>query len=73
MSHIQTQTSHDRHVVGDSTVFNQIEENFTFDLFVENFFMKEDSWILKEVCPEKTSPIPLRAHGNTDKKQASNI
>ena len=68
MSHIQTHTSHDRHVVDDSTVFKQIEEKFTFDLFVENFFLKENSWILKEVCQEKTSSMPIQAHGNTDEK-----
>ena len=37
----------------DSYVFDQIDQSFTFDLFVENFFLNEPSWILKEVCMER--------------------
>ena len=68
MSHIQTQCSQNQNVVADSKVFEQIDGEFTLDLFVENFFIKEASWILKEVYTAKTSPIPLRAHCNTDEK-----
>lgn len=48
MSRVQTHNSQQANV-NDSTVFVQIDPDFTFDLFVENFFLNDPSWISKDV------------------------
>ena len=49
----QPSSSPNMQMKDDSYVFDQIDQSFTFDLFVENFFLNEPSWILKEVCMER--------------------
>lgn len=54
MSQVQTQIPLEPNFI-DVIVFKQIDESFTFDLFVENFFSNDPSWISKEVYIEEQS------------------
>jgi len=44
---IQTHHLKSLPLLTDADVFKEIDNIFTFDMFVENFFQDEPSWIVK--------------------------
>lgn len=71
MSRVKTHNSQHANV-DDSTVFVQIDSNFTFDLFVENFFLKDPSWISKDVLNVEKNDCQLSMKTSVDEKIGPN-